>query len=70
MDYPINEGIDKCIYLGNLDSLRDWGHKRLCRNAMEDVTTKNPKDYVATGKQVSVRKFIEISANILGWEVC
>ena len=65
----INEGIDKCIYLGNLDSLRDWGHARdYVEMQWRMLQQKTPKDYViATGKQVSVRKFIEISANILGW---
>ena len=37
----INAGLEKCIYLGNLNSKRDWGHaKRLCKNAMDDVTTR------------------------------
>ena len=66
----INEGIEKCIYLGNLNSLRDWGHARdyvemQWRMLQEDT----PDDYViATGRQESVRGFIELSAKALGWQ--
>ena len=65
----INEGIEDCIFLGNLNSLRDWGHARdyvemQWRMLQQDV----PSDYViATGRQESVRKFIELSAKAIGW---
>ena len=37
----ISQGLENCLYMGNLDSLRDWGHaKRLCENAMVNVTTR------------------------------
>ena len=55
--------------LGNLNSLRDWGHARdyvemQWRMLQQDV----PSDYViATGRQESVRKFIELSAKAIGW---
>ena len=65
----INEGIEDCIFLGNLNSLRDWGHARdyvemQWRMLQQDI----PSDYViATGRQESVRKFIELSAKAIGW---
>ena len=52
--------------LGNLDALRD-SNTRLCGDAMADATA-GPEDFViATGRQESVRRFIEISARELGW---
>ena len=65
----INQGLDDCLYLGNLDSLRDWGHAKdyvLMQWAM--LQKEKPTDYViATGRQESVRKFVELSAKTLGW---
>ena len=65
----INQGLDDCLYLGNLDSLRDWGHARdyvLMQWAM--LQKDEPTDYViATGRQESVRTFVELSAKTLGW---
>tara|TARA_B100000674_G_scaffold29032_1_gene20432 strand:- start:1912 stop:2352 length:441 start_codon:yes stop_codon:yes gene_type:complete len=55
--------------MGNLDSLRDWGHAR-DYVAMQWLMLQQdtPEDYViATGRQESVRRFIEITANQLGW---
>ena len=55
--------------MGNLDSLRDWGHAKLCENAMVDVATRKPEDYViATGEQYSVRQFIEWCCDYM--EIC
>ena len=65
----INQGLDDCLYLGNLDSLRDWGHARDYVQMQWSMLQKdNPTDYViATGRQESVRKFVELSAKSLGW---
>ena len=65
----INEGIEECIYLGNLNSLRDWGHARdYVEMQWRMLQQKVPTDYViATGRQESVRKFVELSAKTLGW---
>ena len=65
----INEGIDDCIYLGNLNALRDWGHARdYVEMQWRMLQQPNPSDYViATGRQESVRTFIELAANALGW---
>ena len=65
----INEGIEDCIYLGNLNSLRDWGHARdYVEMQWRMLQQDKPSDYViATGRQESVRKFIELSAKAIGW---
>ena len=65
----INEGIEDCIYLGNLNSLRDWGHARDYVEMQWRMLQQNkPADYViATGRQESVRKFVELSAKAIGW---
>ena len=66
----INEGLEDCLYMGNLDSLRDWGHARdyveMQWRMLQQVGT--PEDFViATGRQESVRRFIELAALELGW---
>ena len=65
----INEGLEECIYLGNLNSLRDWGHARdYVEMQWRMLQQEKPNDYViATGRQESVRKFVELSAKCLGW---
>jgi len=65
----INEGLDKILYLGNLDSLRDWGHaKEYCEMQWLMLQQKTPQDYViSTGRQESVRNFIELTAKKLNW---
>jgi len=65
----INFGLEKCIYLGNLNSKRDWGHaKDYVRMQWMMLQQEKPDDYViATGKMVSVRRFIEICAIKLRW---
>ncbi len=65
----INFGLENCIYLGNLNSKRDWGHaKDYVRMQWMMLQQEKPDDYViATGKTVSVRRFIEICATTLKW---
>ena len=64
-------GLEKCIYMGNLDALRDWGHARdyvFMQWLM--LQQDHPEDYViATGIQYSVRDFILWSAKELGLEI-
>ena len=66
----INEGIDDCLYMGNLDSLRDWGHARDYVEMQWRMLQQPaiPEDFViATGRQETVRRFIELTALELGW---
>ena len=67
----IAQGIEKTLYMGNLDALRDWGHaKDYVRMQWMMLQQKNPEDFViATGSQYSVRQFIEWSAEELGIEI-
>ncbi|WP_170369389.1 GDP-mannose 4,6-dehydratase [Ruegeria arenilitoris] len=64
----IAQGLEKCLYMGNIDSLRDWGHaKDYVRMQWMMLQQDKPEDFViATGKQYSVRQFIEWSAAELG----
>ncbi|MCC2638145.1 MAG: gmd, partial [Moraxellaceae bacterium] len=64
----IAHGIEKCLYMGNMDSLRDWGHaKDYVRMQWMMLQQEQPDDFViATGKQYSVREFIRRSAAELG----
>jgi GDPmannose 4,6-dehydratase len=70
----ISQGLEKCLYIGNMNSLRDWGHaKDYVRMQWMMLQQDEPKDYViATGVQYSVRQFIEKAAAELGiimrWE--
>ncbi len=61
-------GLNKCLFLGNLDSLRDWGHaKDYVKMQWLMLQQEKPEDFViASGKQISVRKFVEKAANELG----
>ncbi len=61
-------GLEECLYLGNLSSLRDWGHaKDYVKMQWAMLQQENPIDYViATGKQHSVREFILFAASALG----
>ncbi len=65
----IHAGFEKTLYIGNLNSLRDWGHaKDYVKMQWLMLQQEKPKDYViASGNQISVREFIEISAIKLGW---
>jgi GDPmannose 4,6-dehydratase len=64
----IAQGLESCIYMGNLDALRDWGHaKDFVRMQWMMLQQETPDDFVvATGVQYSVRQFIEWSAAELG----
>ena len=61
-------GIQNCLYMGNLDALRDWGHAKDYARAMWLMLQQNdPEDFViASGKQHSVREFITWAAADLG----
>jgi GDPmannose 4,6-dehydratase len=67
----IKLGLDKALYLGNLDSRRDWGHARDFVEAQWLILQQDkPDDYViATGQQHSVREFVTRSAAELGIEI-
>jgi len=64
----IAQGIEKCLFMGNIDALRDWGHaKDYVRMQWMMLQQEKPNDFViATGKQYSVREFIVWSAKELG----
>ncbi|PTQ89769.1 GDP-mannose 4,6-dehydratase [Agitococcus lubricus] len=64
----IAQGLESCLYMGNMDSLRDWGHaKDYVRMQWMMLQQEQPEDFViATGIQVSVREFIRRSALQLG----
>ena len=64
-------GLQKCLYLGNMNSLRDWGHaKDFVEMQWLMLQQDNPEDYViATGKQYSVREFLTWSAEELGMKL-
>ncbi len=70
----ITVGLQKTVYLGNLDARRDWGHARDYVEAQWLILQQNePDDYViATGQQYSVREFVERAAKAAGigieWE--
>ena len=62
------QGLEPCLYLGNMDALRDWGHaKDYVRMQWLMLQQDNPEDFViATGVQFSVRQFVTWSAAELG----
>lgn len=64
----IHLGLQDCLYLGNLDARRDWGHARdYVEMQWMMLQQPTPEDYViATGVQYSVRDFIERAANVAG----
>ncbi|WP_459573933.1 GDP-mannose 4,6-dehydratase [Cupriavidus sp. 8B] len=64
----IAQGLENCLYMGNMNSLRDWGHAYdYVRMQWMMLQQDHPEDFViATGKQVSVREFIKRSAAELG----
>jgi GDPmannose 4,6-dehydratase len=68
----ISQGLDKCLYMGNIDALRDWGHaKDYVRMQWLMLQQDKPEDYViATGVQFTVREFITRSAAQLGITMC
>jgi len=64
-------GLEKCLYLGNIYSLRDWGHaKDYAEMQWKILQQKNPDDYViATGRQYSVKFFAEQCCKFLGIQI-
>ncbi|WP_020210042.1 GDP-mannose 4,6-dehydratase [Gilvimarinus chinensis] len=64
----ISQGLEDCLYMGNMDALRDWGHaKDYVRMQWMMLQQDQPEDFViATGVQYSVREFISWSAKELG----
>ena len=64
----IIHGVEKCLYLGNLYSLRDWGHAQdYMEMCWKIIQHKKPDDFiVATGKQYSVKFFVEKCLKYLG----
>jgi len=67
----ISEGKQHVLYLGNLNALRDWGHAKDYVEAMWlMLQQETPDDYViATGKQYSVREFVEKAAPYFGFDI-
>ncbi|EOB3676091.1 TPA: GDP-mannose 4,6-dehydratase [Vibrio vulnificus] len=67
----ISQGLETCLYLGNMDALRDWGHaKDYVRMQWMMLQQDQPDDFViATGKQISVREFVAMSAREAGIEL-
>jgi GDPmannose 4,6-dehydratase len=67
----ISQGLEDCLYMGNIDALRDWGHaKDYVRMQWMMLQQDKPEDFViATGLQYSVRQFIEWTADELGMKI-
>ncbi|MDQ1883748.1 GDP-mannose 4,6-dehydratase, partial [Aeromonas salmonicida] len=68
----IAQGLDSCLYMGNIDSLRDWGHaKDYVQLQWLMLQQEKPEDFViATGEQYSVRQFILWAAEEMGMQLC
>lgn len=64
----ISQGLESCLYMGNIDALRDWGHARdYVRMQWMMLQQDEPEDFViATGQQHTVRDFIRWAAEDLG----
>ena len=67
----IKLGMQDCLYLGNMDAKRDWGHARDYVEAMWLMLQQEQPDdlVIATGEEHSVRQFVEIAAKELGMEI-
>ncbi len=67
----IKFGLEKCLYLGNLDAKRDWGHARdYVEMQWLMLQQDKPEDFViATGVQYSVRQFVEAAAREMGMQI-
>jgi len=67
----IAQGLEPCLYLGNMDALRDWGHARdYVRVQWMMLQQEKPEDFViATGRQIAVREFVRMSAREAGIEL-
>ena len=64
----ISQGLEKCLYLGNIDAKRDWGHARdYVKGMWMMLQYDKPDDYVlATGETHTVRSFVEMSFKRVG----
>jgi GDP-D-mannose dehydratase len=64
----IHKGFQECLYVGNIDAKRDWGHARVYVEMMWMMMQKDtPDDYVvATGETNTVRSFIELAFETIG----
>jgi len=69
--HEIKTGIQDCLYLGNMNAKRDWGHAKDYVEAMWLMLQQDkPKDYViATGEQYSVREFVERCSPKFGFDI-
>ena len=67
----ISQGLEECLYMGNIDALRDWGHaKDYVRMQWMMLQQDQPEDFViATGVQYTVRQFIQWTADALSMEL-
>jgi len=67
----ISKGIDKCLYLGNIDAKRDWGHARDYVEGMwRMLQQEKSDDYVlATGETTTVRDFVEMAFDVVGTQI-
>lgn len=68
----IKLGLQDCLYLGNLNALRDWGHARdYVQMQWLMLQQETPEDFViATGEQHSVREFVELAAKEIDIHIC
>ena len=66
----IHVGLEECLYMGNINSVRDWGHARdYVEMQWLMLQQDTPEDFViATGREASVKEFIELAAKKLNWE--
>ncbi len=67
----IHKGVQKCLYLGNLDAKRDWGHAKDYVEAMWlMLQADKPNDYVvSTGETHAVREFVEKAFAVVGLKI-
>ena len=67
----INEGLEKCLFMGNLDSLRDWGHAKDYVQVMWMILQAEKADdwVIASGRKSSVRDFLKIAFSCVGIEL-
>ena len=67
----INSGLQKCLYMGNLNALRDWGHaKDYVEMQWRILQQKKPDDYViASGETYTVRRFVEVAGDLLNMKI-
>ena len=67
----IAQGLESCLYLGNMNAKRDWGHARdFVRMQWMMLQQDHPEDFViATGRQISVRDFVVMAAREIGVEI-